>query len=98
MAYEEEYDGPHKNIKTWTYISEEEYPQLNTAVGKDVPEIYLATIKTDASGNPKQAKHRICVIGNLDPTKWSRNEVFAPAPSWIELHLFITIAVQKHAK
>ena len=97
MAYEEEYYGLHNKTKTCTYILEEEYQQLKPPVGNALPTISLATIKTDANGKPQRYKYRICVIGNLDPTNWSRNEVFAPVLSKLELRLLITIAVQKNA-
>ena len=95
MDYEEEYCGLHNNTKICTYILEEEYQQLNPAVGNSLPKISLATIKTDANSKPQRAKYRICVLGNLDPTNWSRNEVFAPVLSQIRIRLLITIAVQK---
>ena len=78
MDYEEEYYGPHNNTKTWTYISEEEYQKTNSAVGNYTPTISLVTIKTNANGKPQRAKYRICVLGNIDPTNWSRNKVFDP--------------------
>ena len=48
MDYEEEYYGPHKDTKTWTNILEEEYQNINPAVGNALPTISLATIKTDS--------------------------------------------------
>ena len=47
---------------------------------------------------PQRAKYRICVLGNLDPTNWSRNEVFDPVLSHTKLRLFITIVVKKRCK
>ena len=77
MVYEEKYDGIHNKTKTWTYILEEEYQQLKAAIGNALPTISFATIKTDANGKPWWSKYCICVLGNLDPTNWSRNKVFA---------------------
>ena len=98
MDYEEEYYGLHNNTKTWTYISEEEHQQLKPAVGNTLPTIPLVTIKIHANGKPQRSKYRICVLGNLEPTNWSRNEVFAPVLSQLKLSLLITIAVQKRCK
>ena len=77
---------------------EEEYRQLKKSVGNALPKISLATIKTDANSKPQWSKYLICVLGNLDPPHWSRNKVFAPFFSQIELRLLITIAVQKRSK
>ena len=84
--------------KTWTYILEEEYQQIKTYVGNALPKISLATIKTDANSKLQWSKYLICVLGNLDPTNWSRNKVFAPFILQLELRLLITIAVQKNSK
>ena len=77
MAYEEEYYGLNNNTKSWTYISEEEYQHIKQAVGNALPKISLTIIKTDANGKPQLAKYRIYVLGNFEPTNWSRKEVFA---------------------
>ena len=98
MAYEEEYYGLNNKEKTWTYKSEEEYQQLNPDVGNHLPTIYLTTFNTDSNGKSQRAKYRIFVLGNLGPTNWSRNEVFYPVLSQLELRLLITIAVQKICK
>ena len=81
--------------KTLTYILEEEYQQLKPDVGNTLSIISLATIKTNTNGKHHRSKYGICFLGNLDPTKWSRNKVFAPFLYWIELRLLITIAAQK---
>ena len=98
MEYEEEYYGIHNKTKTWTYISEEEYQQLKLSVGNTLPTIHLAVIKTDANGKPQWAKYRICVMGNLDPTNWSCNKVFAPVLSHLKICLLVTIDVQERCK
>ena len=93
MAYEEEYYGIYNKTKTWTYIWEEEYQQLKPDVGNDIPTISHTTIKIDANSNPQRDKYRICVLGNLEPTNWSRSKVFSPVLSQLELRLLITVAV-----
>ena len=98
MAYEEVLYGLHNKTKTWTYISEEEYQQLKPDVGNSLPTISLATINTNVNGKPQRAKYRICVLGDLEPTNWSRNKVFAMVISQLELCLLITIDVQKRCK
>ena len=69
--------------------------EIMPAVGNALPTISLAAIKTDNNGKNHQAKYCICVLGNLDPTNWSRNKVFALVLSQIKLRLLIIIAVQK---
>ena len=60
--------------------------------------ISFATIKTKADGKPQRPKYRIYVLGDFDPNNWSRNKVFDPFFSYLELRPIITIAVQKRYK
>ena len=98
MDYEEECCGLHNKKKTWTYISEEQYKHLKPAVGNALQKISIATIITDANSKPQRAKYRVCVIGNIDPTNWSLNKVFAPVLFQLKLRILTTIAVQKRSK
>ena len=59
-----------------------------------MPTMAITTIKTNGQGEPICAKYRIVALGNLDPTKWSSEDCFAPVLSQLELRFLIALAVQ----
>ena len=77
-SYKAEHDGL-VNINTWDLLSEDEY-QVLKKMGKGgiMPTMAISTIKTNGQGEPVRAKYRIVALGNLDPTKWSSEDCFAP--------------------
>jgi deoxyuridine 5'-triphosphate nucleotidohydrolase len=91
-SYREEYFGLHEDTQTWQYITEEEYQNLKTVLGRPLPTMAISKIKRDSQGNPIRAKYRIVVLGNLDPHQWSKADCFAPVLSALELRLLIAIA------
>mmetsp|Transcript_7172 Transcript_7172/g.13632 ORF Transcript_7172/g.13632 Transcript_7172/m.13632 type:complete len:381 (-) Transcript_7172:292-1434(-) len=93
-SYREEYFGLHNDTNTWEYISEEEYQNLKTLLGRPLPTMPISKIKRDAAGNPIRAKYRIVVLGNLDPHNWSKSDCFAPVLSALELRILLAIATQ----
>jgi hypothetical protein len=93
-SYKAEHDGL-VNINTWDLLSEDEY-QILKKMGKGgiMPTMAISTIKTNGQGEPVRAKYRIVALGNLDPTKWSSEDCFAPVLSQLELRFLISLAVQ----
>ena len=63
-AYFEEYDGP-QDLPAWTTITEEQYQRIKHKVGRLLPTMAISTLKYDENGQPKRAKYRIVVLGNL---------------------------------
>jgi len=53
------------------------------------------TIKYNKLGEPKRAKYRIVVFGNLDPITWTKESCYALVTSLMELRLLTAIAVSK---
>ena len=53
----------------------------------------MSTIKFDEAGNPKRAKYRIVVLGNLDQHTWSKSETYAPVLSLIDLRTMSMLAI-----
>eukprot|EP00957_Ditylum_brightwellii_P028868 2180955-Ditylum_brightwellii.AAC.1 len=53
----------------------------------------ISTIKYDQDGSPKRVKWRIVALGNLDPHKWSSEEVFTPVMSMLELYVLVSLAI-----
>jgi hypothetical protein len=91
-SYREEYFGLHDATQTWQYITEEEYQNLKTVLGRPLPTMAISKIKRDPQGNPIRAKYHIVVLGNMDPHQWSKADCFAPVLSALELRLLIAIA------
>jgi hypothetical protein len=84
-SYREEYFGLHEDTQTWQYITEEEYQNLKSILGRPLPTMAISKIKRDSHGNPVHAKYRIVVLGNLDPHQWSKADCFVPVLSALEL-------------
>jgi Reverse transcriptase (RNA-dependent DNA polymerase). len=93
-AYREEYFGLHSDTQTWHYITEDEYQNMKSILGRPLPTMAISKIKRDSHGNPTRAKYRIVVLGNLDPHNWSKSDCFAPVLSAMELRLLLAIATQ----
>ena len=91
-AYREEYFGLHNDTNTWQYITEDEYQNMKSILGRPLPTMAISKIKRDSQGNPIRAKYRIVVLGNLDPHTWSKSDCFAPVLSALELRLLLAIA------
>jgi hypothetical protein len=73
-------------------VSEEEYRNLSE--GKcALPTMAIATIKYDENNQPKRAKYRLVVLGNLDYHTWSKEDTAAPVFSQLELHLLTSLAI-----
>jgi hypothetical protein len=89
-AYSEEYDGL-ASIPTWEVLSESQFKLLSKG-RKSLPSMVISTIKCDANNLPKQTKHRIIVLGNLDYHNWSKESTAAPVMSQLELHLLTSLA------
>lgn len=91
-AYFEEFYGL-KDLPAWVTITEAEYQRLKHKTGRALPTMAVSTLKHDENGNPKRAKYRIVVLGNLDPHLWKKSDTYAPVMSLIELRLFISLAI-----
>jgi deoxyuridine 5'-triphosphate nucleotidohydrolase len=91
-SYREEYFGLHDDTQTWQYITEDEYQNLKSVLGRPLPTMAISKIKRDSQGNPTRAKYRIVVLGNLDPHQWSKADCFAPVLSALELRLLLAVA------
>ena len=90
-AYKEEYYGL-KNLPAWVTITQEQYNAMKHKI-KPIPTMAISTIKYDENGQPKRAKYRIVVLGNLDQHLWSKQDTYAPVMSLIELRLFVTLSI-----
>jgi len=91
-AYAEEYIGL-KQLPAWTTITEKEFKNMHPKYRTLLPTMAISTVKYDENNNPKRAKYRIVVLGNLDPYEWTKQECYAPVISLLELRLLTSIAV-----
>ena len=73
-VYVEEYYGLRHTTTIWDYISETEYKSLVPILGKVIPTFVISVVKKKEEGKPIGAKYRIFVLGNLDPTVWSKSD------------------------
>lgn len=73
-SYHEEFDSLHNNY-CFEIISEEEYQQLYHSTGLL---FLLCYNKKDSLGCPHCAKSQTVVLGNKDPTDWTKGECFTP--------------------
>eukprot|EP00957_Ditylum_brightwellii_P115686 8823999-Ditylum_brightwellii.AAC.2 len=62
-------------------------------VGHTIPSFALATIKYDEHGRPQRAKYSICVLDNLNPHDWTKQQCYAPVMSHLEFCLLCALAV-----
>jgi len=92
-AYAEEYFGL-KNLPAWTTITESEYKTMQHKYKTLLPTMAISTIKFDEHNQPKRAKHRIVVLGNLDPHTWSKSDCYAPVMSLFELRLMTALSIR----
>jgi len=93
-SYKEEFFGLKDN-ECFEIISEEEYQRLYRSTGKRaIPSMAVFTVKKDSSGNPLRAKSRIVVLGNKDPTEWTKADCFAPVVSLPVVRMLTALAVQ----
>ena len=90
-AYKEEYYGL-KDLPAWVTITQEQYNNMKHKL-KPIPTMAISTIKYDEDGQPKRAKYRIVVLGNLDQNLWSKQDTYAPVMSLIELRLMVTTSI-----
>jgi hypothetical protein len=90
-AYCEEYDGL-ASIPTWEVLSESQFKLLSKGC-KPLPSMAISTIKYDSYNQPKRAKYRIVVLGNLDYHNWSKASTAAPVMSQLELRFLTALAV-----
>jgi len=90
-AYCEEYDGL-TSIPTWEVLTESQFKILSKG-RKALPSMAISTIKYDAHNQPKRAKYRIVVLGNLDYHNWSRESTAAPVMSQLELRFLTSLAI-----
>jgi hypothetical protein len=90
-AYCEEYDGL-ASIPTWEVLSESQFKLLSKGC-KPLPSMAISTIKYDSNNQPKRAKYRIVVLGNLDYHNWSKASTAAPVMSQLELRFLTALAV-----
>ena len=94
-AYAEEYYGL-QNLPAWITIPESEYCKMKHIYKTPLPTMAISTIKYNETGEPKRAKYRIVVLGNLDPNTWTKESCYAPVMSLMELRLLTAIAVSKN--
>jgi len=94
-AYAEEYYGL-QNLPAWITIPEVEYNKMKHIYKTPLPTMAISTIKYNELGEPKRAKYRIVVLGNLDPNTWTKESCYAPVMSLMELRLITAIAVSKN--
>jgi uncharacterized protein YhhL (DUF1145 family) len=90
-AYCEEYDGL-ASIPTWEVLSESQFKLLSKG-RKPLPSMAIFTIKYDSNNQPKRAKYRIVVLGNLDYHNCSKASTAAPGMSQLELRFLTALAV-----
>ena len=90
-AYQEEYYGLN-NLPAWITITQEQYKNMKHKL-KPMPTMAISTIKHDENEQPKRAKYRIVVLGNLDQNLWSKQDTYTPVMSLIELRLFIKLSI-----
>jgi len=94
-SYKEEFFGLKDN-DCFEIITEEEYQRLYRISGKRaIPSMCIFTVKKDSSGRPHRAKSRIVVLGNKDPTDWSKADCFAPVVSLPVVRMLTALAVQQ---
>jgi len=92
-AYSEEYFGL-QNLPAWTTLSESEYNKIKHKCKTILPTMAISTIKFDEHNQPKRAKYRIVVLGNLDPHIWSKSDCYSPVMSLFELRLMTALAIR----
>ena len=63
-AYKEEYYGL-KSLPAWITITQAQYEKLRHKI-KPIPTMAISTIKFDENGQPKRAKYRIVVLGQIN--------------------------------
>jgi hypothetical protein len=80
------------SIPTWEIITKSQFKKLSKGC-KPLPSMAIATIKYDEHNQPKRAKYRIVVLGNLDYHQWSKESTTAPVMSQLELQLLTSFAV-----
>jgi len=80
------------SIPTWEIITKSQFKKLSKGC-KPLPSMAIATIKYDEHNQPKRAKYRIVVLGNLDYHQWSKESTTAPVMSQLELRLLTSFAV-----
>jgi hypothetical protein len=90
-AYCEEYDGL-ASIPTWEVLSESQFKLLSKGC-KPLPSMAISTIKYDSNNQPKRAKYRTVVLGNLDYHNWSKASTAAPVMSQLKLRFLTALAV-----
>jgi len=94
-AYCEEYDGL-ASIPTWEVLTESQFKFLSKG-RKSLPLMAISTIKYDENNQPKCAKYRVVVLGNLDYQNWSKESTAAPVMSQLELRFLTSLAIfHKH--
>lgn len=89
-AYAEEFDGL-TDLPCWTVISEKEFKHIKYPHTKVLPTIMVSTITFDKDGLPVCVKYQIVSLGNLETTKWSKINVYAPVMSLLELCLLTAL-------
>jgi hypothetical protein len=72
------------SIPTWEIITKSQLKKLSKGC-KPLPSMAIATIKYDEHNQPKRAKYRIVVLGNLDYHQWLKESTTAPVMSQLEL-------------
>jgi len=92
-AYSEEYFGL-QNLPAWTTLTEAEYKKIQHKCKTILPTMAISTIKFDEHNQPKRAKYRIVVLGNLDPHLWSKSDCYSPVMSLFELRLMTALAIR----
>ncbi len=93
-SYKEEFDGLTAN-STFEILTEAQYFYLCKAIGcVAIPSMCVFTIKKDSRGHPVRAKSRIVLLGNKDPTEWTKADCYAPVVSLPVVRLLTALAVK----
>ena len=61
--------------------------------GKSLPTMCVNVVKPDKSGNPKQAKPSIVVLGNYELRSWTKSDFYALVVEQQHLHLLVSDVV-----
>jgi len=80
---------------TFDVITSDEYSMIRTSTGKTaIPSMGILSVKKDATGCPARAKSCIVILGNKDPTAWTKADCYAPVVALPIACMLAALAVQ----
>ena len=92
--YQEEYKGLTSKY-TFNIISAEEYHTICSTTAKTaIPSMGILSVKKEAAGHPTRVKNQIIVLGNKDPTTWTKADWYTPIVALPIIHLLTALAIQ----